>query len=422
MARATCRVAIIGAGPYGLALAAHLREAGVETRVFGRAMEFWRTQMPKGMYLRSPRSASHIADPRRELTLDRYERASDVRLGAPIPLESFVQYGRWYQRKVVPDLDGRRVLRVDPLLRGFRLVVSDGEPLLAERVVVAAGIGVFARRLPIADSLPSEVVSHTADHDDLARFGGKRVCVVGGGQSALESAALLAEAGSDVEVIVRASKINWLGQHFRWLKNPLNPFRPLLYHPTDVGPPGLNWVNATPDLFRQLPRPWQERIAYRSIRPAGSPWLLPRLEDVRITMGRFVKTATRVGDRLLLKLDDGSERRVDHLLQATGYKVDVSLHRFLSPRLLENLERVDGYPVLSAGFESSVPGLHFVGAPGAYSFGPLCRFVSGSGYTARSLTARIVAARPTRSGRVRNPPEVVEPPVEESRSDLKEAL
>lgn len=423
MGRDACEVTVIGAGPYGLAVAAHLREAGVGTRVFGRAMEFWTDQMPKGMYLRSPRPASHIADPRRELTLDAFERAGHVRLGAPIPLESFVQYGRWYQRRAVPDLDGRRVVRVDPLPRGFRLALSEGEPLLADRVVVATGIGVFARRLPLFDALPAEVASHTADHGDLARLGGKRVCVVGGGQSALESAALLREAGADVEVIVRAPKINWLGQRFRWLKSPLNPLRPLLYHPTDVGPPGLNWLNATPALFRRIPREWQERIAYRSIRPAGSPWLPPRLEDVRLTLGRRVDAATPVGGRLQLKLDDGSERRVDHLLQATGYRIDVSLHRFLPPPLLERLERVDGYPVLSEGFESSVPGLHFVGAPGAYSFGPLCRFVSGSGYAARSLTARVVAARQlNRGGGVRNLPDVVAPPVEETPGDVKEAL
>lgn len=423
MADRWCEVAIIGAGPYGLASAAHLREAGVTTRAFGRAMEFWTEQMPKGMCLRSPRCASHIADPGRRLTLDRFEAARRIRLGAPIPLEDFVRYGRWFQREAVPDLDGRRVARVDPLQEGFRVVTSDGERLLAERVVVATGIGTFARRLSLFEGLPRELVSHAADHADLARFAGKRICVVGGGQSALESAALLSEAGAEVEVLVRAAQIRWLGQHLPWLKSRLNPVRPLLYHPTDVGPPGLNWLNATPDLFRRLPRQWQERIAYRSIRPAGSPWLPPRLQGVQFTLGRRIEAATAAGDELRLTLDDGSERRAAHLLQATGYKVDVALHRFLSPELLARLERVDGYPVLSAGFESSVPGLHFLGAPGAYSFGPLCRFVSGSGYAARSLTARVLGNRgPQRRPGAPSARTAAPPAMEEARSGLQEAL
>src|SRR5439155_1696352 len=198
------------------------------------------------------------------------------------------------------------------------------------------------------------------------------------GQSVLESAALLAEAGAEVEVIVRRPAVHWLDQNVAWLKSEANPVRRLFYPPTDVGPPGLNWIVATPGLFKRLPFPLQEKIAYRSIRPAGAGWLLPRVGGVRITTGRAVTSASSGGERVKLKLDDGSERCVDHVLLATGYRVDVSRYDFLAPELLKAVRRVDGYPLLDLGFESSLPGLHFLGAPAARSFGPVCRFVSGS--------------------------------------------
>src|SRR5690348_9384231 len=109
----TCRVAIIGAGPYGLAAAAHLRAANVETHVFGQPMCFWEQQMPAGMFLRSPVSASHISDPGDDFTLDRYSETEQTPLSKPIPLRRFVEYGRWFQSNVVPDLDRRRVERVE---------------------------------------------------------------------------------------------------------------------------------------------------------------------------------------------------------------------------------------------------------------------------------------------------------------------
>ena len=385
----TAHVAIIGAGPYGLAAAAHLRALGVETCIFGRVMEFWQNQMPHGMLLRSSWEASHIADPDRRLTLDRYQTLQNVPLSKPIPLDGFIDYGRWFQQRVAPDLDKRRVKRLEHTGEGFRLSLEDGECVRAARVVVATGIAPFAHRPPPFDALPPALVSHTSEHRDLRRLGSGPVVIVGGGQSALESAALLAEADADVEVIVRKSDVHWLDQKLAWLKSEPNPVRRLFYPPTDVGPPGLNWIVATPGLFRRLPFPLQEKVAYRSIRPAGAGWLLPRVGGVRITTGCAVISASSGGERVKLKLDDGTDRRVHHVLLATGYRVDVALYDFLAPELLKAVRRVDGYPLLGPGFESSLPGLHFLGAPAARSFGPVSRFVSGTPYTARALTRRI---------------------------------
>jgi hypothetical protein len=385
----TPRVAIIGAGPYGLAAAAHLRAVGVETCIFGKAMEFWQNQMPAGMFLRSSWEASHIADPDRRLTLDGFQTSRDVQLSKPIPLGGFIEYGHWYQQQVAPDLDKRRVKRLEHTGNGFRLSLEDGECVQVARVVVATGIAPFAHRPPQFDGLPPDLVSHTSEHRDLRRLGRARIVIVGGGQSALESAALLAEADAEVEVIVRKSDVHWLDQKLAWLKSEANPVRRLFYPPTDVGPPGLNWIVATPGLFRRLPFRLQEKVAYRSIRPAGAGWLLPRIGKVRFTTGRAITSVSSAGGGIGLKLDDGTERCVHHVLLATGYRVDVALYHFLAPELLKTVRRVDGYPLLGPGFESSLPGLHFLGAPAARSFGPVCRFVSGTPYTARALARRI---------------------------------
>jgi thioredoxin reductase len=385
----TSQVAIIGAGPYGLAAAAHLRAVGVETCIFGRVMEFWENQMPAGMFLRSSWEASHIADPDRRLTLDRYQTSRNIALSKPIPLGDFIDYGHWFQQQTAPDVDKRRVARLAQTAKGFSLSLEDGDCVYASRVIVATGIAPFARRPPQFDGLPRELVSHTSDHRDLSRLGRERIAILGGGQSALESAALLAEASREVEVIVRKPEVHWLDQKLAWLKSEANPVRRLFYPPTDVGPPGLNWIVATPGLFRRLPFSLQEKIAYRSIRPAGAGWVLPRVGGVRITTGRVVTAASSVDGQVVLKLDDNARRRVDHVLLATGYRVDISRYDFLAPELLKAVRRIEGYPLLGPGFESSVPGLHFLGAPAARSFSPVFRFVSGTPYAARVLTRHV---------------------------------
>jgi cation diffusion facilitator CzcD-associated flavoprotein CzcO len=388
----SCDVAIIGAGPYGLSAAAHLSTVkGLETRIFGEPMAFWDRNMPTGMLLRSNWTASQIADPHRSLTLENYQAATGTQFSMPVPLEQFVEYGRWYQRQAVPDLDRRKVSRIESDPRGFRLILDGGEVTQTHRVVVAVGINSFAWRPPAFDNLPPHLVSHTSEHRDLKSFTGKAILVVGCGQSALESGALLHEGGAEVEVMGRSRTIHWLqGRLSKTLHHGLGKVtRRLLYAPTDVGPAGVSQLMARPDLLRRLPRGLQDKLSRRCIRPAGARWLVERLRDVPVTLGRTIVSAAVVGDRVKVTLDDGSERVADHLLLGTGYRIDISKYEFLAPELTQSIERVNGYPRLREGLESSVPGLHILGAPAAWSFGPLMRFVSGAGYAARSLVESI---------------------------------
>jgi FAD-dependent urate hydroxylase len=389
-----CDVAVIGAGPYGLSAAAYLRAAGLETRVFGEPMAFWQVQMPAGMCLRSNWGASHIADPKRDLTLDEYCRQNGNHISKPIPLERFVDYGLWYQRHAVPNLDKRSVCSVEIDARGFKLCLADGEEFTSRRVVVSGGISAFASRPAEFVAIPSALASHTSEHNDLRKFKGKQVVVIGAGQSALESAALFHEAGIQVEVIARTKTLNWVGLHPRL--HHLGVISKMLYSTRDVGPAGISRLVAMPHLFRRFPRGFQDRTAYRAIRPAGAGWLKSRIAGVPITLGRKVLSAV-AGSQLRLRLDDGTERLVDHALLATGFRVDVSRYPFLSPSLLKQLETVYGFPVLTGGLESSIPRLHFLGKPAAWSFGPLLGFVSGAEFASNELIRSIT--RNNRSAR-----------------------
>jgi hypothetical protein len=376
-----------------MSAAAYLKSADVEIRVFGDSMSFWENRMPAGMFLRSNWGASHIADPDKKMTLDAYRLATGNHLSAPIPLERFIDYGRWYQRHLVPDVEKRNVTDIQALSQGFQLTLADGEKFTSRRVVVAAGIGNFLWRPSTFDAIPSELATHSSEHRDLSRFKGCRVAVIGGGQSALESAALLHEAGADVEVIARRTTLNWVGIHYRL--HHLGPISWLLYSDRDVGPAGLSRVVSVPHLFRLLPRKIQDRAAQRAIRPAGSGWLRPRLSGVPITLGREVVSATPVASRLRLKLDDGTERLVDHAILATGFRVDLSRYEFLPQPLQIRLQTENGYPVLGRGLESSIRGLHFLGKPAAWSFGPLVCFVSGAEFVANELV-RFVTGKNSR--------------------------
>jgi cation diffusion facilitator CzcD-associated flavoprotein CzcO len=386
-------VIVLGAGPYGLSVAAHLGDVGLETRVLGRPMTFWQQNMPVGMFLRSSARASNISDPRREYTLASYASAERREIGRPVPLEDFLGYADWFRRQLVPDVDEREVEQVERGGSGFRVDLADGATLTAPRVVVAAGIEPFARRPTAFAELPESLVTHSVDLRDPAAFRGESVIVIGVGQSALESAALLAESGSRVEVVGRAPQVVWIPPHAPPRTRFDRELRRVLYPPTEVGPRGVNWIAAAPDVFRRLPASMQRETDRLCMRPMGAAWLRPRMQDTAITLGRSIAAAAPTNGRVRITLDDGGTREVDHVVLGTGFEIDVRRYGFLGPGLLRDLELDDGYPVLRTGLESSIPGLHFVGAPAARTFGPVMRFVTGTAYAAPALASAVRGRR-----------------------------
>jgi hypothetical protein len=380
-------VVVLGAGPMGLGVAAHLRAAGVPHRIFGRTLDFWREHMPHDMLLRSRSRASSIAEPSRRLRIEDWAAAVRRPLSLPVTIGEFISYGDWFQERAVPEVDTRFVQRVETLDgRGFGVTLGDGTTLEASRVVVGAGLAPFARRPAPFDALPSSHCSHTADHTSFERFEGASVVVVGSGQSALETAALLAEAGARTELIARSSGIVWLGD-VRIQRPPTLGERML--PPTDVGGRLTGWTAAIPDVYRLIPGRYRAPFARRCSPPAGAGWLVERLADVPLTLGRTIRDARMEGREVRLELDRGETRTVDHVVLGTGFEVDVRRYPFLDPGILARLRLEAGHPALGRGLESSVAGLHFVGSPAARSFGPIMRFVVGSWFAAPAVTDRI---------------------------------
>jgi pyruvate/2-oxoglutarate dehydrogenase complex dihydrolipoamide dehydrogenase (E3) component len=380
-------VVVVGAGPYGLAVAAHLRFAGIQHRIFGDVMSSWRTQMPHGMVLRSSIRASAIAHPRPGRTLVDWARVVGHDVVAPVPLEDFLDYTDWYAQHNVDPVEPRRVTSISADRGDFALRMSDGERLSARRVVVALGFESCARRPTEFEGIEPELVSHVADNLPLAGFEGRRLIVIGSGQSALESAALAAEAGAQVQIVTRAASVHWL----RPLGIP--PASRLPHAPTDVGGFTTGWLAATPDAYHVLPSKARARVDRQCLRPAGAHALQGRLAGVPIHVGERVEKAMCQAGEIEVVLSGGDTLVADHVLLGTGYDVDVAQFGIIEPELLTRLARRGRGLRLGAGFESSVPGLFFVGAPAVPSFGPVNRFVTGTWYAAPAVTRRLRGRR-----------------------------
>jgi cation diffusion facilitator CzcD-associated flavoprotein CzcO len=388
-----CDVAILGAGPYGISAAAHLGQIkGLDVRLLGEPMSFWERHMPERMLLRSPWAASSIADPDKRLCLDAYRSTfglDRLRDSEPLPAADFIRYGHWVLEQLHLRAEGK-VRRVEAASDGYKLTLEQGDTLMARRVVVAGGIQPFVYRPEMFRGLPDSLVTHTSEQRDFKNFRNKEVLIIGAGQSALEAAGFMRAAGAQVDVLIRNPDVRWLGKKRQWLH--AKPVRWMFYGKGDIGPAGVSLFVQHPNLFRRLPRRIQDWWGPRAIRPAVFDNLMAST-DVRIHGGRFPVNAQLDGERLRVQLNDGTYRAVDHVVLGTGYRVDVSRYPFLSPALIERIDRVNGYPVLDAGFETSSTGLHFVGAPAAYSFGPLMRFVAGTEFCGLALQRRVGQAR-----------------------------
>ena len=354
---------VIGAGPYGLSIAAHLKEENIPTLIFGKPMEFWQ-RMPATMNLKSFWSAVSLSAPGKKYSIDAYAAQVGAREQQPIPLPFFLDYCRWFQQQVVPDVDETYVQSLSHDGTIFHLQLADGRNIEASHVVVATGIAPFANIPAFARDLPPSLASHTQEHTDLSRFRGQNVAMVGRGQSALEYAALLHEAGATVEVIARGP-IVWIN---RKLYDKTGPMRHIFYPPSDVGPPGLNWIIAYPQIFRRLSNEIRDAIDRRAVRPSGAQWLRPRVEGkVKLTPNTEILKATPQGNGVHCELSDGTTRDIDYLFMGTGYQAHLDKLTFLDPSLRQRIRTQSGSPVQNAWFESSVPQLYFVGALSGYT-------------------------------------------------------
>lgn len=383
---------VLGAGPYGLSIAAHLRSITNDIRIFGRPMDTWLSRMPNGMYLKSEGFASNLSDPRATHTLKAFCELNNLEYDDsifPIPIDTFRRYGQSFQRDLVPDIDQRRVRSIIRNADHFALTLDDGEVACADNVIVATGFMEFVHMPPEFGPLPKELASHSSDHVDFTKFAGKDIVVIGAGQSALETAALLQEQGGRPQVLVRRSFVDW-----NRLPTERSFFEQLTKPRTPLGRGRRAWIYSnTPVLFRYLPERRRFDIVREALGPAGAWWLKERVVGkFPLSVNTVVVSAIENAGRVKLRVrQDGVEREVitDHVIAGTGYVVDIRRMPFLSPNLIGSLRQAAQTPVLSPSFESSVPGLFFVGLASAFAFGPIMRFAAGATPTAHRLARHL---------------------------------
>jgi thioredoxin reductase len=390
--------AIIGAGPYGLSVAAHFRQRGVPFRIFGRPMDSWLAHMPKGMMLKSDGFASDIYDPESAFTLRQFcaERGIEYAdTGVPVHLDTFTAYGLAFRERMVPELEDKLVVKVDRLPSGFLLQLEDGETFQVRKVVLAVGITHFAYIPENLAQLPDEFLSHSARHREVAPFRGRNVVVVGGGASALDLAGLLQEAGARVQLVSRRQELKF---HSQPTGKPRSLWQQIRHPQSGLGP-GMRsrFFANSPMAFHYLPEGFRVKTVRTTLGPSGGWFIRDKvIGKVELHLGCTPQGAQVQNGRVHLRLltANGSEREIvtEHVIAATGYRVDLERLKFLNSEIRSRFKTVQGSPVLSSSFESSVPGIYFVGVAAANSFGPVMRFAFGAGFAARRITQTIAKA------------------------------
>jgi len=390
----TTDVAIVGAGPYGLSIAAHLHKRNVNFRIFGTPMQSWSELMPKGMLLKSDGFASSLSDPDSAFTLGHYcaEKSLPYEdVGIPVQRETFVSYGLEFQKRFVPQLEQTNIVSIRRVDGGFELQTAQGETLKARKVVVAAGITHFGYLPPFLADLPPQYVSHSLKHNDLSIFRGKKVAVIGAGSSAVDIAALLNEAGAETHLVARRKAIAFHA--------PSKEPRPLLQRVTNPRSGlGLGWrsrlATDVPLVFRLMPQKFRFRVVQNHLGPAPGWFVRDKVVDrFPLHLSATIKEVKVENGQVKISFVDADgkneELLVDHVIGATGFKVAMSKFKFLDEGLRQQISTVEDTPVLSSNFESSVPGLYVVGVASANCFGPLTRFAYGAKFTANRISQHL---------------------------------
>ena len=360
-------------------------------------MASWVSGMPEGMFLKSHGFASNLYEPTASFTLERYCAENGLSYSAenlPVPLSTFISYGLAFQRLFVPDLEDRVVCNISESGSGYEIVFDDGEVLAARRVIIASGIKEFHHVPPVLDEMPSEFVTHSSTHSSLAPFDGKSVAVIGAGSSALDFAVLLHQRGIEVELFCRRSEVEILSRTFY-----PRPIRSQIRRPqSPMGPGWRSRLSADGARFyRYLPTSFRMNFLRTHLGPSGGWFLRDEIEHIPVHTSSTIRCASISGNKVLLDIVDaqGAERefRFDHVVAATGYKVDLQRLPFLSNELRSQIVCLNGYPVVSSHFESSLSRLYFAGQTTATTFGPVVRFACGARLTSERISEHLNTRR-----------------------------
>ena len=396
-------IAIVGAGPYGLSIAAHLRAKGVSFRIFGVPMRTWRENMPAKMFLKSDGFASNLSEPQSSFTLKDFCEEQKIPYDdrtIPVRLETFIAYGASFQNRFVPGLEEKQVVTMESCPEGFRLTLEDGSNATARKVVLAVGISHFLHLPAQFAQLPREFVTHSSAHSSLDRFRSRKVTVIGAGASAMDIAALLDDVGAKVTVVARRQAISF---HNPPSSKPRSLWQRVRNPSSGIGTGARSrFYTDAALLFHYFPERIRLRIVATHLGPAAGWAVKDRIVGrIPLVVGTRVESAAIRDGSVHLQLikSDGtkSTHMTDHVIAATGYKVDLGRLAFIKEPLLARIRSVENTPILSSNFESSVPGLYFVGIAAANSFGPVLRFAFGTDFVAHRISKHLAKNRAAKS-------------------------
>ncbi len=361
---------IIGAGPFGLSVAAYCQHLGIDYRIVGRPMGFWKSDMPGGMILRS--DCDWHLDPLDIHTLEEFASTlgytrDDVE---PLAINFYLNYTQWFQDQKQIVAEPVQVSRLDRFQENggqFAATLSDGQQILTRKVVLAVGFQYF-KHIPaaVANMLPPDCYTHTCDLVDFKHLDGKRCLIIGGRQAAFEWAALIHEIGAEqVHVVYRHDTPALEPSDWTWVM------------------PILDNMVEHPSWFRELTPEQQDELNRRfwaEGRLKIEPWLAPRILVDGINLWpntRITGCDTAPGKDLKIKLDNDETLAVDQVIFATGYRVDLNRIPFLAAGNLQpQIELLNGYPVLDTHFQSTVPGLFITSMPATQDFGGFFAFTA----------------------------------------------
>lgn len=364
-------VIIVGSGPFGISLASHAVSNNLKYKLFGYPMDFWKNQMPQDMFIRTPHEFVSFSDSKDELTVQQFSKETGTELFTPLPRPIFIEYANWFAKKSGIEFTKEKVTKVSHNDGYYEVISESGEHYVSRNVVVATGVEHYKYLPDFLKGMPSNLVSHTSGYTKFSHLKGKKVVVLGSGQSAWEAAGLLHRDGAEVELIYRKRTPNYAGSRENEiaLRDVGNVFYNLPKVEKETG-----W-GQSPGSIAHFLKPFVEGI-------------VPQSPGVEIKKVEMVNK-----DEIQITLSNGEERLVNHIVAATGFRIDIDKVPFFDKNLLSAIDREEGYfhfPKLNESFESSFPGLYFAGPLSSHSHGPTFRFILGLRKTAFSIIPSIV--------------------------------
>ncbi|WP_029192529.1 NAD(P)-binding domain-containing protein [Paenibacillus harenae] len=368
-------VIIIGAGPYGISLASYAVQQGLSYKLIGHPMDFWKTQMPQNMFIRTPYELVQFPHPRNKFSIQQFAKETGTPLSDPLPRPVFVDYALWYAQRTGVAFTAELVIHVNKNAEHFVVETDQGSSFEAQNVVVAAGVRHFKYIPGLFRNLSSSLASHTLGYTDFNLFKGKRVAVIGSGQSAWEAAALLHQAGASAELIYRRERPVYGGGKYQEIV-----------------------LRSIGNIFFSLPHFIKKKLLHIGTATVPIARFLRQYVEGKVNQhsGVTIEGVSEANGKAQLRLSNGRKDYFDHVIVASGYNINLDKLPFIGNNLKQSISREEGhdvFPKLHASFESSVPGLYFAGPLSAHSHGPTFRFILGLKKTAETITFAIIKTK-----------------------------